>query len=432
MRLLFSIVAALLMATPTSAQPFAPAAASSTPDLTARVNGLVLLFNGGGDFDNYFAPVFRAAITRAQLQHLIAQYSGLYGKATAIERVEPSSPWLAAVRIAYERGTVTVLIAIDPKPPHQATGLRITGSDPKNDSLSKLDQDFSKLAGTSGYGIYALDTDAPTPIHEVNGERTAPLGSAFKLWVLAEVARQVATGERRWSDVVPVGPPSLPSGVLQTWPAGTPMTLQALATLMISISDNTAADTLLTTLGRDKVDAMVATLGTANPARAIPVLTTHEMFAIKSARADIALAWPDASPEGRRKLLADNRMTLAATLINGEAFRNGPIFSETVEWFASPRDEARTLDWLRLHGGDTTLAILAVSPGIQESIKANFAYLGFKGGSEPGVIALNYLVRTKAGRWFAVTANWHRSDSDVEAITFSALVDRALRLAERQ
>jgi beta-lactamase class A len=440
MRLVLPILASLALtcaaASAATAQTPPPTAAkplvTPAPELVARVDGLIPLLNGGGDFDTYFAPIFRAAITPAQMQPLIAQLAGLYGKAAAIAALEPMSPWSATVRIGYERGTVTARIAVDPAAPHQVTGLRITGSELTNDSISKLDEDFGKLAGSSGYGIYALGKGEPVAVHESNGDRAAPLGSAFKLWILAEAARQVAAGERTWSDVVPVGAPSLPSGILQTWPAATPMTLQALATLMISISDNTASDTLLDTLGRAKVDAMAARLAPAQADRNTPVLKTREMMVLKGARTDLGARWAAAGPAGRRALLADNAAVFSGAAIDTASFQAGPVMPDTVEWFGTPRDEARALDWLRLHGGATALAILAVSPGIQQPIKDRFAYLGFKGGSEPGVITLNYLVRDKAGRWFAVVANWHRGDGLVETVTFSALVDRAVRLAGKE
>src|SRR5690606_39753601 len=51
--------------------------------------------------------------------------------------------------------------------------------------------------------------------------------------------------------ILEAGDVSLPTGILQEWPVGTPMTIQSLATLMISISDNTATDVLLRVAGRD-------------------------------------------------------------------------------------------------------------------------------------------------------------------------------------
>ncbi len=73
------------------------------------------------------------------------------------------------------------------------------------------------------------------------------IGSAFKLYVLSTLSREIAARRRSWNDVVPLDQRSYPSGILQDWPQGTPMTLQTLATLMIAISDNTATDQLAAT-----------------------------------------------------------------------------------------------------------------------------------------------------------------------------------------
>ena len=82
-----------------------------------------------------------------------------------------------------------------------------------------------------------------------------------------------------------------------------------------------------------------------------------------------------------------------------------------------------------MHGDDTARAILAVNAGTDPATRAQFDYVGFKGGSEPGVIALTYLVRSRAGRWLAVSGNWHRADGAVPIATFTALMNRALALA---
>jgi hypothetical protein len=101
---------------------------------------------------------------------------------------------------------------------------------------------------------------------------------------------------------------------------------------------------------------------------------------------------------------------------------------DSVEWFASPAAMAKALDWLRSEGGDTALAILAVNPGVTPAMAERFAYIGYKGGSEPGVIAMNFLVRTKAGRWFAVAGHWNDAAKPVDNLRFATLMSRALGL----
>lgn len=436
MKPIASLCALLLAAQPSFARPLPQAtpvaAVAPAPAFKARLDQLVALLNGGGDYAALFSPAFREAVPQAQLQTYVGQLQAEGGTATGIDSIVPATAWSGTVRVAYQKVVATMQVAVDPAAPHQITGLLITGAEPRGDSIAKLQADFARLPGASGFGIYALGDDGVTPIAEMNGTVAAPLGSAFKLWVLAEAAREVAAGERHWDDVVRVGRPSLPSGILQKWPDHAPVTLQTLATLMISISDNTAADTLLTTLGRDKVGAMVGTLGVADPARTLPVLTTMEAFKLKApGHAALAAAWAKDSPEARAALLDANAAAFAATPVDPHMFGTKPLLIDSVEWFASPRDMARTLDWLRRNGDAASRAILAVNPGAGAATAARFDYVGYKGGSEPGVITLNFLVRTKAGKWLAVTGNWHNPDAPISEPNFASLMNRALLLAAR-
>lgn len=410
-----------------TAAPPAPAQATTVqaaPELTRRIDALPALINGTGDFEGAFDASFKAQVPKAQFEALGAQLRAQHGKAVGIEQVTPRTPHQAVVRVGFEKSVATIQIVVDPAPPHSITGLLISQVEPRGDGLAQIEADFRALPGTAAYGIYRLG-DSRTPVAELRGDAMMPLGSAFKLWVLAEAARQVQSGTRQWSDVVKLDTRSLPSGITQNWPTGAPVTLHSLATLMISISDNTATDTLLRALGRDAVDAMVARAGASNPGATLPVLTTIEAFQLKSpANADLATAWKAAGPDGRRKLLRDNAARLAATTPDPGMFGAKPLALD-VEWFASPRDQAALLDWLRTRGGAEALAIMAVNP--QTPGDTGFAYAGFKGGSEPGVIYGSWLVRTKAGQWYAITGGWTRPDAAVETLTFMSLMQRLMR-----
>lgn len=399
----------------------APVAADADPAVRAQAEALLPVLNGGPGYDTVFAPAFRQAVPLGQWQALTAQLRDSLGAPQRIATLTPKGRYAAQLLVGYERGTATMLIAIDPAAPHAITGLRITGTTRSDDSAATIERDLSALPGTTRLGIYALDGATPTPVLAIRDAQPAPLGSAFKLWVLAETARQVAAGRHRWDEVVPVAAPSLPSGILQAWPAGTPVTLQTLATLMISISDNTAADTLIGVLGRKEVDAMAARFGATGP-----VLTTREAFAIKADPTRIA-AWNGADATSRRALLAAQGRAMAAQRIDPLMFSSGPIANDSVEWFASPRDMARLLAHLR-DAGPVVRGIMGINPGIDPATAARFRYVGFKGGSEPGVITLNLLAQARDGRWYAVVGDWHRPDAGVDDAAFVALVSRALAL----
>ena len=411
---------------PASAQSLATNAVTADPALNARTAELIAAITGAQSYDSYFAPSFRAALARAKWDAVVASMTAQMGKPLAIDRLTAVTPFSANLRVRFERGVVNAQIAIDPAPPHQVVGLLFTGPEMAGDTLDKLAADIRALPGTTGLGIYALGEGAPRLVAGIAPDKAMPLGSAFKLWVLGEVAREVGAGERKWSDVVPIGPASLPSGITQNWPAGSPVTVQTLATLMISISDNTATDTLVSLEG-DRLDDFVTKAGAPGLA---PMLTTRQMFALKSpANADLATQWATSlAPSARRTLLDGNAARLRTTPVDPMMFAGKPTKVDTLEWFASPAETAGILDWLRKQGGETPLPLLAINPGIDPTTRGKFDYVGFKGGSEPGVVTLNFLVRRKDGRWLAIAAGWHRNDAGVEENRLIMLMTRALVL----
>jgi len=420
------VVACLMPAPLAAAQAPIAEAVRADPALDARSRQLIGVIAGSGDFDGYFAPSFHAALPKEKWDTVVASMTAQMGKPLAIDRLTAVTPFSANLRVRFERGIVNAQIAIDPAPPHQVVGLLFTGPEMTGDTLDKLAADIRALPGTTGLGIYALGEGAPRLVTGIAPDKAMPLGSAFKLWVLGELAREVGAGDRKWSDVVPVGPASLPSGITQNWPAGSPVTIQTLATLMISISDNTATDTLVSLEG-DRLDDFVTKAGVPGLA---PVLTTRQMFALKSsANADLAAQWVRSpAPSARRKLLDGNAQRLQTTPVDPMMFAGKPSKIDALEWFASPAETAGILDWLRNKRGETPLALLAINPGIDPATRSKFDYVGFKGGSEPGVVALNFLVRRKDGRWLAIAAGWHRNDAGVEENRLIMLMTRALVL----
>lgn len=406
--------------------PPAATAPAADPSLTARSHELIGIVSGTGDFSGYFAPSFHAALPKEKWDAVVVSMTGQMGKPLAIDRLTAVTPFSANLRVRFERGVVNAQIAIDPAPPHQVVGLLFTGPEMAGDTLDKLAADIRALPGTTGLGIYALGEGAPRLVAGIAPDKAMPLGSAFKLWVLGELAREVSAGERKWSDVVAIGPASLPSGITQNWPPGSPVTIQTLATLMISISDNTATDTLVSLEG-EQLDHFVTQAGVP---RLAPVLTTRQMFALKSpANADLATQWATSlAPSARRTLLDGNAARLRTTPVDPMMFAGKPTKVDTLEWFASPAETAGILDWLRKQGGETPLSLLAINPGIDPTTRGKFDYVGFKGGSEPGVVTLNFLVRRKDGRWLAIAAGWHRNDAGVEENRLIMLMTRALVL----
>jgi beta-lactamase class A len=176
---------------------------------------------------------------------------------------------------------------------------------------------------------------------------------------------------------------------------------------MISISDNTAADHLLAHLGRENVEDYQARMGHSNPALNEPFLSTREMFTIKLAlTAENIQRYVDANPAERRRQLTDEIDPLTVTTAQANGWTR-PRSIDTVEWFASAADLCRAMSSLKAlseqPGLEPVRSILAINPGVPFD-PAVWTYIGYKGGSEPGVLNLTWLLQRADGRWFVVTA----------------------------
>lgn len=418
-RIAFMLLTLLALATPLRAQP--------SDALRMQSERVVVLLRGEADPAALFAPAFLDQVPAAQVRAIVAQLAAQYGQPRRLAGLEAQSATAGTLRIDYERATVTVNLQIAPTAPHLINGLVVANVEMRDDSMAQVLTELRALPGETGLLIARLGDGPPTFIAMHEPARPLGIGSTFKLIVLAELVRQVRVGERRWSDVVTLDRRSIPTGMLQSWPAGAPMTLHTLASMMISISDNTAADTLLHILGRENVERMMTRLGLAAPARNRPFLSTIEMAAIKAGGESAIAAWRSADEAGRRRLLATAYAGADATRIDAGLFAGNPVAID-IEWFASPSDLVRVMDWLRREGDDSVRAILAINPALGPALRTNLAYVGYKGGSEPGVLNLTWLLRNRAGDWFVATASWNNPAAPVEESRLIGLMARAIRL----
>ena len=292
------IIALLLMCIATMARADAP-----SPALAARAESVVAMLRDATVDEADFAPAFLAQVPAAQVAAVAKNLRAANGPVIGLTKVDAEGALQGVATIDYAQAIVTVRLAIETDAPHRFIGLLITGVARKNDSLDAIATELRAVPGHTGLLVARLERGAVVPLVAHNADQPFAVASQFKLVLLAELARAVQAGERRWADVVPLGPPSLPSGVMQDWPRATPVTLATLATQTISISDNTAADTLLNALGRDKVDAMRASVGTTPGA--LPVLATREAFVLKmDASGALRTRWTGGTLAERRALLA--------------------------------------------------------------------------------------------------------------------------------
>ncbi len=409
--------------------------AQPSADLVARINESAALFcaNPGG-YDTIFSPDFLHQVPASQLTALSTGFFDKYGGVVRWNYLDSTKIWSAKVRLVLSKGfSVDMSIVASESGNHLITGLLLGAPTPQIKTLGDITTKMSKLPGTTGFLAAKLTANGMESIASWNPDTALALGSAFKLYVLATLLKEINSGHRHWSDVIDLDSASraFPSGEMHAWPIGTPVTLATAATLMISISDNTAADLLIHTLGRKNVEAMVREAGNAQADRDVPFLTTLELFKLKSHDARMGKQYVTLPVSERSAYLNNNVTTFPHDSVS---FGAGIEMIDKIEWFASPKDIANLLKYIRDHStsgeGARVRDILAVNPGLSID-KSKWEYIGYKGGSEPGVLDLSFLLQSKAtGDWYVVTGTWNNINAALEESDFEGYMQRATELTQ--
>ncbi|MEM9090855.1 MAG: serine hydrolase [Cyanobacteria bacterium P01_F01_bin.53] len=377
---------------------------------------------------SWFADSFLAQISLAEISQIIQGIEGSVGAYQSIEDVDNGFVF------TFERGRVPAHLALNGQ--GQITGLLFETPQLTAVSIDDLVGEFEALPGSVHVLAVELvgetdqletkqltgqltgqltDQSKAIDIASLNADKPLAVGSTFKLLILQALREQIAAGEHQWDEVVPLQEAwkSLPSGFLQTWPEGSQLTLESLATLMISQSDNTATDHLLNIVGRQAVEALLETDTPVENSnrndrnRNRPFLSTREAFVLKDpANVRVLRRWRRS--DERRSLLS---ALAALPLPDVNIFNDGPQAID-VEWFLSARELCSAMDEI------ADLPLMSVNPGLVNP--NDWEKVSFKGGSEPGVENFTTALVDANGRNFCVTATWN-SEGGIDELQFSTL-----------
>ncbi|MEV4241980.1 serine hydrolase [Streptosporangium canum] len=369
----------------------------------------------------YLDAVPKAPIAESELkEHLSAEFlasvpaddfNAFTGrlKGMTLEKLTTVKPDLLVGPVTIAGQSFVLTISVDGD--GRINGLRVAPAEapvpPAPGSWNELDGRLRKVAPEVGFLAAEIDSRGQCKIiHAVAPDRPQPLGSIFKLYVLGAVAQKIHDGGLSWDTKLTVKPEwkSLGEGGLTDRPDNSTTTVHEAAKLMISISDNTAADILLHTVGRKAVEAKVRQWsGHAKPN--IPFLTTRELFLLKGvnypeqARSYLAL-----SPAKKRAYLDG---TVARQSLSDITYWDRPREIGTLEWFGSPRDVCRAYAGLNALNSRRLHETLSANDGGLRLDPAKWRAPWFKGGSELGVLDLSYLARSTGkagGKTYVVTA----------------------------
>ncbi len=367
---------------------------------------------------NAFHRSFFKTLSYKKIKHILKSLYEMHGKVLKVKFVSIDSVTSAnfifytdrdylipaSITIEPRRGRITRLFF---KPPYQ-----------EEVDIEDIKSKLEELPGRVGFMFKKLDAPK-AEIESINGTEVFAIGSTFKLYTLAALVE----GKHSWKKVIGLKEESksLPVGELRNWPEGAKLTLYSLAARMISKSDNTAADVIMDYLGRKNIEKRLEKLGCAKPKLLKPFLKTSEMFKLKSS-IHIAERYLSAGLKERYRILDED---LPKIPLDANLFTKKPFEINRIEWPASPQDLCNLMDYFRKKNDDAALGIMRINPGLNAP-KDKFDYVGYKGGSEPGVLNMTWLLKTKKDEWYCLSASWNNESATLEEQKFFEIMQSAI------
>ena len=343
-------------------------AGSSAPvaaEETAEKEALMKVFTHPPDRrKDLFAESFLDQVPINNINNIIAQYKSNLGELESIKSGE--GPYT----LIFEKGTAPSRVSLDTE--GRIAGLWFGNWTLKSDTLEVLVSELKDL--DSSVSLYLSKNGEE--LYSLNEEEKMAVGSTFKLYVLQALYDKFESDV--WNKVVWLKRKdiSLPTGILQDWPVGTPVTVKTLSNLMISQSDNTATDILIDLVGKKYLEQ------NTNP-RNRPFLDTVEAFNLKygvdsATRKDYIAG----NVKQKREILESFQ---GLRVSSKQVTASTPTLIEEVEWFFSTEELASII--YDLQGANE----IYINPGL--ATKSDWYRAGYKGGSEGGVLQYTHLLQ---------------------------------------
>ncbi len=383
--------------------------------------------------DAHFSPVFFAQVPHASLISILEDVRAQLNTLTPQKRLVVHPHDMTLIALNADEQPWVVSLAVSRQEPHLIEGLFFQPAPrekkPAPTTFAELDARLGELGQQAHALIARVDPDSGScePIHQLDADTAYPLASSFKLYVLFALARQIDAGKMAWDDLLAIRDDlkSLPTGSMQHHEAGKTFALSTYAESMISISDNTATDHLMWHLGPETLGDAVKASNHHAPELLDPMLTTQELFKLKlTASEEQVSRFIALDSAGRRTFRKDVLATMPQIILQDALVWKGPRHIDTIEWFASSQDLCT------LHGAFVRQAKNPVHARALEVLTLNDAgiglektawpYVGYKGGAEPGVLTMSWLVKSSSGEWFSVSLALEQT---IPQIDESLLVD---------
>lgn len=348
----------------------APTSHEKPAQLLAPIELITTFLTAGQAHEDVFAPSFLSEVPIRQVNDILGATKNAIGDPVSVEESGDN------YQVTTETHTMMVRLTLNQD--QLIIGLFL---EPPQVLTANLDDAIAALLAFEGdKGLLITRNGEPLAAYEADAELA--IGSAFKLGVLAALHRQIAEGQHQWEDILYLKPmhKSLPSGILQDYPDGSPISLHTASSLMISQSDNTATDMLMDIVGRQAVNDSLGGF----------TLTTREFFQLKADPTLLAAFSTAQHDKGRMKVI-DRLARRPLPTVSDVAHPHNP----GAEWYFSAETLCALIEevW--------EIDLFQINPGVADP--QNWSDIAFKGGGEIGVVNLTTRLVSTEGDVFCIS-----------------------------
>ena len=338
--------------------------------LSSELDVMKKLFVKDADYSTIFAPIFLKQVPADKIAPVLIKLGKDLGEVKELKKEGTKN------FIIFEKGRAPYQISFDKKGLINGFFIGVPESD--DDTLEKVIKDLKKISENTSVCVMK---DGKEIVLDLNSKKPLAVGSAFKLYVLKALDKKIKNEISGYNQILRLKKEgySLPSGMLQNWPEGTPMTIRSIANLMISISDNTAADHLIDYVGRKKIEEVLPVYYTK------PFLKTSEMFKLKSKGNEAIIKEYIRSNETARLNMLKKLQSFPLEKVE---FIKTPTHNDKVEWHISTHDLCKVIYEMKDNKS------IQINTGLLEDQKLSLK--GYKGGSEPGVMNMTHVFQKDA------------------------------------
>lgn len=361
-----------------------------------------------------FSESFLKALSTDKIAEITKQYESTLGK------YMEALPTENGFKLIFQKGNAPSTITFNEK--NQVASIWFGVPNLSQDSFENISEELKKMPGKVSICLlrHNENDNGEEEIFTFQHKLELGVGSSFKLYLLKALDDAVSEGEFKMSDLIALKNEnfSFPSGILQEWPAQSQHTLDTLAGLMISLSDNTATDHIFNLLGEQRLRDYF-------PKSCKEMLNTSQFIKLKFFYKELAKEYVSASQQRKEDILREidgkNAKDLDLSFINTQPQK--PFLIEEIEWQIS------TLDLCRIAYSLRENRLLRINPAQGITKKADWHIVGFKGGSEPGVLNFTWVVqRTEQSPFYTLSCTANNSEKNIDLGAFSALAVRLLNM----